>query len=503
MSNVVLMIVLPLLGAFLLPVVNRLSAFAGRWLGPAILLLTTLIGVSLWAQLGDAPFVAQMGGFRPPLGIVLYVDQLALLLAIAISAGTLLFWPGNESDSGESDAIKRSTLSLVLAGSGSGLALSGDLFNIYVFYELVAVVSYGLIASKGTAACFAATIRYVVISSVGAAMALLGIALIYQATGTLNMAHLAQLAPEKLDNLQGMTAFVLLLIGFGVKAELFPVNAWVAEVYATTSSRVTALLTGIVSKLALVVIVRLLILVFDQSEALQLMLILGVLGIVTGELAAWRARDLNRMLAYSSIGQLGVMFVAFSIPGQAGVFAGLAVALHHMLVKPALFMLATKWGGSTARLAGAAKVSPLAAALFVLLALSLIGVPPFPGFWVKLLLLTELTQQAGQLYLFAGAVILMAAVLEVNYLFRVATSLYRTDESLSKNLIQDNQASKDETVAVSAPAGKDLAIAGGLAAVLLLAMIMIVPLSTSVKHIAVQAADSQQYIQAVGLKVLP
>ena len=518
MSNVVLMIVLPLLGAFLLPVVNRLSTVAGRWLGPAILLLTTLIGLSLWGQLNDAPFVAQMGGFKPPLGIVLYVDQLALLLAIAISAGTLLFWPGNASDINKSEAddsnvVKRSTLSLVLAGSGSGLALSGDLFNIYVFYELLAVVSYGLIASRGTAACFAATIRYVVISSVGAAMALLGIALIYQATGTLNMAHLAQLAPEKLDNLQGMTAFVLLLIGFGVKAELFPVNAWVAEVYATTSSRVTALLTGIVSKLALVVIVRLLILVFHQSEALQLMLILGVLGIVTGELAAWRARDLNRMLAYSSIGQLGVMFVAFSIPGQAGVFAGLAVALHHMIVKPALFMLATKWGGSTARLAGAAKVSPLGAGLFVLLALSLIGVPPFPGFWVKLLLLTELTQQAGQLYLFAGAVILMAAVLEVNYLFRVATSLYRADESLSKNQtldiqmpdnqIPDNQTSKDQPVAVSAPAGKDLAIAGGLAAILLFAMIMIVPLSTSVKHIAVQAADSQQYIQAVDLQVLP
>ena len=488
MSNVVLMIILPLLGAFLLPVVNRVSTFAGRWLGPAILLSTTLIGLSAWGQLNGAPFVAQMGGFQPPLGIVLYVDQLALLLAIAISAGTLLFWPD-----GESDAVKRSTLSLVLAGSGSGLVLSGDLFNIYVFYELLAVVSYGLIASRGTAACFAATIRYVVISSVGAAMALLGIALIYQATGTLNLAHLAQVAPDKLDNLQGLSAFVLLLIGFGVKAELFPVNAWVAEVYATTSSRVTALLTGIVSKLALVVIVRLLVLVFHQSEALQLMLILGVLGIVTGELAAWRARDLNRILAYSSIGQLGVMFVAFSIPGQAGVYAGLAVALHHMVVKPALFMLAAKWGGGIAGLAGAAKASPLAAGLFVLLALSLIGVPPFPGFWVKLLLLTQLTQQAGLLYLFAGAVILLAAVLEVNYLFRVATTLYRADD----------QAQDKQPPAVSAPHGKDLAVASGLGAVLLLAMIMIIPVSSSVERIAGQAADSLQYIQAVELKVLP
>ncbi|MFV9616903.1 MAG: proton-conducting transporter membrane subunit, partial [Gammaproteobacteria bacterium] len=322
------------------------------------------------------------------------------------------------------------------------------------------------------------------------------------------MAHLAQLAPEKLNNLQGLSAFVLLLIGFGVKAELFPVNAWVAEVYATTSSRVTALLTGIVSKLALVVIVRLLVLVFHQSEALQLMLILGVLGIITGELAAWRARDINRMLAYSSIGQLGVMFVAFSIPGQAGVFAGLAVALHHMIVKPAMFMLATKWGGSTARLAGAAKVSPLSAGLFVLLALSLIGVPPLPGFWAKLLLLTQLTQQVSSLYLFAGAVILLAAVLEVNYLFRVAASLYRADDQSSENLSSgdlpsEHQTSNHQPVAVSAPHGKDLAVASGLAVILLLTMIMIVPVSNSVKHIANQAADSQLYIKATGLKVLP
>jgi formate hydrogenlyase subunit 3/multisubunit Na+/H+ antiporter MnhD subunit len=498
MSNVVLMIVLPLLGAFLLPLVNRVSTAAGRWLGPAILLLTTLIGLSLWGQLNDAPFVAQMGGFRPPLGIVLYVDQLALLLAIAISLGTLIFWPGGQlessgSDAGGSDAVKRSTLSLVLAGSGSGIALSGDLFNIYVFYELLAVVSYGLIASRGSAACFAASIRYVIISSIGASMALLGIALIYQATGTLNMAHLAQLAPDKLNNLQGLAAFVLLLIGFGVKAELFPVNAWVAEVYATTSSRVTALLTGVVSKLALVVIVRLLILIFNQSEALQLMLILGVMGIVTGELAAWRARDLNRMLAYSSIGQLGVMFVAFSIPGKAGVFAGLAVALHHMIVKPAFYMLATKWGGSIAKLAGAAKASPLSAALFVLLALSLIGVPPFPGFWVKLLLLTQLVEQADSLYLFAGVAILLAAALEVNYLFRVASSLYQPDD----------QPSGDPLPVVSAPHGKDLLVASGLVAILLATMVMIVPVSSSVEHIAVQAADSQKYIQTVNLKVLP
>ena len=483
MSKAVLLIALPLMAAFLLPVIDRVSQFAGRWAGPVVLLLTSVLGIMLWGELGDGAIAIELGGFRPPLGITLYVDQLALLLALAVTVGTLLLWPAD----GE-DRLRQSTLALLLAGSGSGLALSGDLFNIYVFYELVAVVSYGLIASRGTAAVFAATTRYLIISSFGAAMALSGIAMIYQATGTLNLAHLAQLAPERLNNIQGLAAFVLLLVGFGVKAELFPVNAWVAEVYATASGRVSALLAGVVSKLALVIIVRLLILVFDQPEAHMVMLVLGILGVLSGELAAWRARDLNRMLAFSSIGQLGVMFIAFSIPGPAGVFAGLAVALHHMIVKPALFMLAVQWGGGTAGLAGAAKISPLGAGLFVLLALSLIGVPPLPGFWAKLIVMLALVQQESSMYLFAGAVILSAAVLEVNYLFRVAASMYRTNA---------------QAASVSAPRGNDLAVASGLSIVLLVSVVLIAPLGARVEQIASQAADLPRYVQTVNPGVLP
>jgi len=483
MNKVVLLIVLPLITAFLLPVIARVSQVAGRWTGPAVLLLTSAIGIMLWGELVNGPVAIELGGFRPPLGITLYIDQLALLLAIAVTLGTLLLWPG-----GGEDPLRQSTLALLLAGSGSGLALSGDLFNIYVFYELVAVVSYGLIASRGTAAGYAATIRYVIISSFGAAMALAGIALVYQATGTLNLAQLAQLAPEKLNNIQGLAAFVLLLIGFGVKAELFPVNAWVPEVYATASARVSALLAGIVSKLALVIIVRLLILVFHQPEAHTVMLVLGILGVVSGELAAWRARDLNRMLAFSSIGQLGVMFIAFSIPGQAGVFAGLAVALHHMIVKPALFLLAERWQGSLQNLAGAARNSPLGAALFILLALSLIGVPPLPGFWAKLLVLVNLAEQAQTLYYLGAGVILAGAALEANYLFRVASRFYHT---------QTGQA------AVAAPRGADLATASLLGAGLLASVFVMTPLATQLEAVAVQAADAGQYVVTVNPEVLP
>lgn len=485
MNGPVLLIVLPLLTAFLLPIIYRLMPLAGRLTGPLILVVTSIIGLTQLQHLGDDTLAIAMGGFPPPLGISLYIDRLALAFALAVTLGTLLLWPKASGDNPDS---RPGSLSLILAGAGCGLALSGDLFNVYVFYELVAVATYGLVAGRGTTAACTASVRYLIISGFGAAMALIGIALIYNATGTLNLAHLAELAPSRLNNGQGLAAFVLLLIGFGVKAELFPVNTWVPEVYATASSRLTALLAGVVSKLALLIVLRLLVLLFPQPEAHLLMLVLGILGVVSGELAAWRARDLNRLLAYSSIGQLGIMFIAFSMPGQAAILAGLAVALHHLIAKPALFLLAERWGGSVQGLSGAAENSPVAAVLFILLSLSLIGVPPFPGFWAKLLVLLELARQAQPLYFLGAAVILAGAALEANYLFRVVSRLYTPDAAQP---VPEPQRLPE------------LARAGMLGAVLVASIFVISPINNQLEQLADQASDTQRYISTVNPRVTP
>ena len=218
------------------------------------------------------------------------------------------------------------------------------------------------------------------------------------------------------------------------------------------------------------------------------MLILGILGVVTGELAAWRARDFNRMIAFSSIGQLGIIFIAFAIPGKAGVFAGLAVALHHLVVKPAMFLLAERWSGSLTALAGAAKSSPLAAGLFILLALSLIGVPPLPGFWAKLLVLVELSEQSRPLYYLGAFVILAGAALEANYLFRVASRFYRSE--------------KDHK-APAAHGMPELATASLLCAALAGSVFVLTPLAEQLEGIATQAADASHYIQTVNPEAPP
>jgi formate hydrogenlyase subunit 3/multisubunit Na+/H+ antiporter MnhD subunit len=420
MSQLAMVVALPLLAAFLLPLIGRLSRHAGHVLGLGILVIVELIVLAVWAAAEGAPISLAIGGFHPPLGISFYADDLAFMFAAAVPVMTLLLWPRDDQDE---DLERRQVLTLVLAAACGGLALSGDLFNLYVFYELAAVASYGLVADRRSGAGMAAAFRYLTISALGSVLALVGIGLVYFQTGTLNLGQLAQLRGELAGPL-GLSAFLCLLIGFGVKAELFPVNTWVPEAYAAASKRTAALLAGLVSKLAVLVVLRLLVLLFPYPETHAILLVLGLLGVISGELAAWRARDLTRMLAWSSIGQLGLVFVAFSISGEAGIVAGIAVALHHLIAKPALFLLAERWGGSLEQLAGVARRSPLAGVLFVLFALSLVGVPPFPGFWAKFLLLSGLAEVGGAAQFAAIALVLAATVLEANYLLRVVTRMY-------------------------------------------------------------------------------
>ncbi len=474
--QIVLPVVLPLLAAFLLPLVGRLHVWPARLLGQIVGVLHLAVVAYLWTLVGGGEtIVSALGGFAPPLGIVLYADRLSVLFLLVLSVGILLFWPRREHGGTRAD-----TLTLLLLGGGSGLVLSGDLFNIFVFYEIVAVASYGLAASGGNAAGFGAALRYLLLSALGSALALLGIALVYGAAGTLNLADLSVLAPERLSGPMGLAAFLLLVLGFGVKAELFPVNTWVPEVYTAAPTRVTAILAGVVSKLSMVVILRLLVLIFADPGAQTLLLVLGLAGVIAGELAAFRAPDLNRTFAFSSIAQLGLVAVAFSIPDDLGIAAGIAVAVHHAVVKPGLFVIAGHWTGPIERLGGAARVSRPAAIAFVLLSLSIIGIPPFPGFWVKLLLLGEAFAAVDPVYALAGAVILAATVVEAAYLFRAAALMWEPPEG-------DNRPPAAFPLARLAPTLV-------LTLLILLAMGAVSPLGEALEAMAAEVGDAAIYV---------
>ncbi len=219
----------------------------------------------------------------------------------------------------------------------------------------------------------------------------------------------------------------------------------------------------------------------DAPSSMMLLLSLGVLGVITGELAALRATDLRQVLAFSSIGQLGLVAIAFSIPGQAGIIAGIAIALHHAIVKPALFMLTEAWGGQLSRLVGAVKSSKLSVFLFVIMALSLIGVPPFPGFWAKFLLVTAaLKSDIGQ-YQMAIAVVLIATVIETAYFFKIIRLMFQQKSSSLK-----------------APSFGELAPALSFMVLLFLGLFMLGSLSNGLTSVAEDGANRQAYIENSG-----
>ena len=483
MNNIAFNVALPLLTAFLLPIISSGSKSATRFVGPFVLLAMLWFALAYFNVL-QHPVAIALGGFLPPLGISFHLDNLSLLMAALIPLMMLLLWPYNNRE-----GFREESLLLLLAGAASGLALSGDLFNIYVFYELLSVASFGLAAANRTAAAFAATFRYVIISGLGTVLALTGIALIYTQTGTLNLAHIGLLASQ-LNNPVGLSAFALIVIGIGVKAEIFPVNGWVPEVYSTASPRISALLAGLISKLAVLVIIRLLVVAYQGSQALTLLLVLGMLGIIWGELSAWHSKDLKRMFSFSSIGQLGMVLVAFSIPGDAGMAAGIAMMLHHLVVKPGLFLLTENWNGPIKNLKGAATSSPLAAFLFMLFALSMIGVPPLPGFWAKLLLVTGLVEANAPLYIIALVVLLTATVIEAHYLMSTALKIFSKGKKKHfKKLLQTPF---------------NLTIATIFGAVLLAALFTLTPLGNKLNQIATESSDRSLYIKTtLSLKLPP
>jgi len=474
MMGPILLVILPFLGAFLLPIIYRHYNQAGYWVAPIVLMISVVICIGLWHginTIGAQSLV--MGGFSVPIGIVLYVDGLSILFVLMLLIGSLVLWIGAWHR-----RIKEEMLLLLMVGGGSGLVLSGDLFNIYVFFEIVAVASYGLSASRRSDPCgYIASLRFLLLGALGSGFILLGIAIIYALTGTLNLSHLTLLAPEFLHGTAGLSAFALMLIGFAVKAELFPVNTWVSEVYAHAPVRVSALLAGIISKLALVVVLRLLLLLYAHEHAYLLLLAIGAAGLITGELAAFHAKDFRRTLAYSSIGQLSAIAIAFSIPGPLGILSGIALAFHHALVKAGLFMLAENWKGSLESLRGIAQKSWLSSVLLIIFVLSLIGIPPLPGFWAKFLLF-KAGFSAGGWYAYAMILVLLSVVIEAAYFFRIVRFMYQPN--IEQTLPTTHWHELKPTLIVMA--------------LLLLVMFMIDPIYHNLNDIAIQATDVKSYV---------
>ncbi|MBK1646303.1 sodium:proton antiporter [Thiocapsa imhoffii] len=418
------LIALPLLVAFLSPLWGR-----ARW--PLLFgVHLGLFALALWLLAGvqDGPLIETLV-IAPPLGIHLHADAVSLLLValltFAVALVAAFLWQGARAPHWQSR--QAFVLIMLLSAGCNGMLLTGDLFNLYVFIEIAGVSAYLLSALRRDAAALEAGLKYLIIGAVSAVFILFATVLTYITTGTLNLAAIGMAfadIPAAMQILIGL----LLLVGLGIKAELFPFNVWVPEIYRGSDPEASALFSGVVVKAFLFVLFNLVFLILaDPAVVGRWLMILGGVTMVIAELTALRQRDLRRMLAYSSLGQVGLITLALGFAETTVVAGGLFHLVNHTLAKLLLFMVAALMlsrasSGHLDALTGIARRLPLAAGLFVLGSLSMLGLPPLAGFMSKLWIMAGFAE-AGVFW--PIALILLGALLEAAYFFRWIALFYR------------------------------------------------------------------------------
>ena len=387
------------------------------WL--TILTLVAIVAVALivgWHVTQESVLVLQIGAWAPQTGIVLVADRLTALMLVVSSVVTLcvLVFSSAQAVSENSErtpvAIYHPTYLALVAGVDMAF-LAGDLFNLYVGFEVLLASSYVLLTLGGSASRIRAATTYVIVSLLSSIIFLSGIAMVYAATGTVNMAELA----VRLDGLEPGTRMVLeliLLVAFAIKAAIFPLSAWLPDSYPTAPAPVTAVFAGLLTKVGIYAILRLETLLFPASQISNLLLAAAALSLIIGILGAVAQVDLKRVLSFTLVSHMGYMLFGIGMSSQLGMAATIFYVAHHITVQSTLFLAAgliEHRGGTTnlIRLGGLAKLAPLIAILFFVPAMNLAGIPPFSGFIGKVGLIeagVEYSTTAGWILIGASVV---------------------------------------------------------------------------------------------------
>ena len=402
----------------------------------SVVTLTTVlvVAVVLLLRVDDGgTSVVQLGGWEAPVGISLVADRLSTLLLV-VSAAVLLAVLVYAIGQGVADG-DRTPLAvfhpcyLVLAAGISMAFLTGDLFNLFVAFEVMLVASYVLITLEGGAAQVRAGMTYVVVSLVSSALFVTAVGLVYAATGTVNMADAAVRLAELPEGLRLALALTLLVV-FGIKAAIFPLFSWLPDSYPTAPSPVTAVFAGLLTKVGVYAILRTQSLLFPGSDVIdQVLLVLAVLTMVVGILGALVQDDLKRLLSFTIVSHIGYMLLGLGLASEAGLAGAVLYTVHHIVVQTTLFLVAglmerREGTSSLARSGGLQHVAPALAVLYLLPALSLAGIPPLSGFVAKLGLLQAGLDDGGVLALVAVGAAVLTSLLTLYAMGRVWSQVF-------------------------------------------------------------------------------
>ena len=391
-----LVVLVPLLGAAATLVAGRRPRLQGWATIVALAIVVALSAVLLVVVDRDGSLAVSVGGWAAPFGIVLVVDRLAaLMLTIAsiVLLAVFVFSVGQgaaDGDDGDAPVSIYNPTYLILAAGVFNAFIAGDLFNLYVGFEILLVASYVLITLGGTEQRIRAGVTYIIVSLVSSVLFLAAIAMIYGALGTVNIADIAQKMDTIPSDVQAVI-HVMLITAFGIKAAVFPLSFWLPDSYPTAPAPVTAVFAGLLTKVGVYAIIRTETVLFVESNVNVYLLVIALCTMLVGILGAVAQADIKRLLSFTLVSHIGYMIFGIALGTVEGLAATIYYVVHHITVQTTLFLAAgliERRGGtaSVLRLGGLLKASPVIAVLFFLPALNLGGIPPFSGFIGKVAL---------------------------------------------------------------------------------------------------------------------
>ncbi|MGN7156689.1 monovalent cation/H+ antiporter subunit D family protein [Dietzia cercidiphylli] len=462
-SALTLFVAIPLLTAgLLIAVASRTRLVLTVLFAVLVVQLSAAIATVAWVSDGSV-VVHQVALWAPGVAIPFVLDMFSALMLTVTSLLTLTC-AAFAVAAGE--AFKRfyPPLVLLVTAGVNGALLTGDLFNFFVFVEVMLLPSYGLMiitrSGRASVAGVAASRLYISVNLLASTILLIGVALIYGLTGTVNIAELHGAASE---NTGVAVATALVLFALAIKAAVVPVHGWLARAYPKMSPAVTAMFSGLHTKIAIYAIYRIYAVIFDGDSrylwvgvvVFSATMLIGVLGAV-GEAAP------RSILAFHMVSQIGYILLGVALFGPLGLTAGIFYLLHHMIVKAALFLaigaIEVRYGPRRlGQLSGLAKTEPLIAVAFFASAMSLAGIPPFSGFVAKLSLIIA-ALDAGQIV--AAAVAVAVSILTLLSMLKIWTGIFLGEPTATDSRTLPEGMNPAYSDAPGIPDGRDLTGSG-------------------------------------------
>ncbi|MCX5725774.1 MAG: proton-conducting transporter membrane subunit [Candidatus Saganbacteria bacterium] len=408
-----LFIAIPLFAAFALPIVAR---FKMKWVDPvangALALLFILSILAVTPLFAGSTHVYKMGGWPAPIGINLVLDGLSTFMLFTVSFVSLIISIfGIEYMKRFTAKGKYCTLFMLMVAGMNGVILTGDFFNMFIFVEIAALASYALVAFGVESEELEASFKYMIMGSIASIMILIAMILLYSLTGTLNMAEISNMVHSTGLTTGQLIIVSLFIMGFGLKGALVPFHAWLPDAHPSAPAPISAMLSGVLIKaVGIYALMRIIFNVFSLTPAISSVLMtLGVASMLVGVFLAIYQWDLKRLLAYHSISQMGYVVLGLSIGSPLGVVGGLFHLFNHATFKSLLFLNSGALEYSTGtrdlrKMGGLGEKMKITSITSLFASMAIAGVPPFNGFFSKL-------------------IIIMAAVLSKNYLFAFLAAL--------------------------------------------------------------------------------